>query len=336
MKRVTLFALCLLFSYLFIACRQAERKPFYQADISGIVIDPLHISRYEKVLFQANPFILYEELTPYYEEFEFFLGDGIHQEEGRQQLYNYVTDPLLMDIYMDSRERIPDLEFLKESLHEAFRYYLYHFPGEELPRLYTYISGIDYNMPVFYEDAHLVIGIDNYLGKDYPLYDQVGIPRYLSHWMRPEMLAPDVMRLLAGKQISKVSRPPESLLDHMVHQGKKLYFLDCTFPALPDSLKIAYTSSQMQWMRKNEANVWLYLMDNELLYNTDREPIGRFIRTAPFTSIFSRESAPRTGAYIGWQIVREYMRRNPDISLEELIHESDARKVLRGARYRPR
>lgn len=335
MKRLTLFAIILLLSHIFIACRQAERKPFYKADISGIDIDPPHISRYEKVLFQANPFTLYEELMPYFEEFDVFLGDGIHHEEGQQQLYNYVTDPLLREIYIDSRERIHDLGFVEESLHGAFRHYLYHFPGEELPRLYTYISGIDYNMPVFYEDGHLVIGIDNYLGRDYLLYDRVGIPRYLSHWMRPGMIAPDVMRLLAGKQASRVTRAPETLLDHMVHQGKKLFFLDCTMPALHDSLKIAYTSSQMQWMRKNEASVWLYLMDNELLYSSDHEAIGRFIRTAPFTSIFSRESAPRTGAYIGWQIVREYMRRNPHISLEELFLESDARKVLTGSRYRP-
>ncbi len=324
-----------LLSLLF-SCSPGERKAFYEADVSGIHIDSVQIIRYEEVLFEANPFILYQELEPYFDEFAFFLGEGIHDPMGQQQLYNYVTDPVLIDIYLDSREVYPDMQETQDALHDAFRFYRYHFPGSDLPRLYTFISGIDWMMPIVYEDRHLAISIDNYLGRDYPLYDKLGIPRYQSHWMRPESIPLDVMRTLAAARLAGIQRAPETLLEQMIHEGKKLYFLDCMFPRQADSLKIRYGERQMQWMHRNEEMVWLYILDNELLYTSGHEAITRFVGDAPFTSIFSQDSAPRTGTWIGWQIVREYMRRHPGLSLDELLLETDAVKVLRGSRYRPR
>ncbi len=318
------------------ACSPWEREPFFEADISEIHLDTVEISRYEEVLFTANPFILHEELAPHIGEFYFFLGEGIHDPEGRQQLYDYVTDPFIIELYYDSREQWPDLGDLRHSLTKAFRFYRYHFPDESLPRVYTYISGIDYGMPVKYDDGHLVIALDTYLGADYPYYDKLGIPRYRSQWMCPEALLPDVVRMLADKHLGRVSPAPETLLEHMVHEGKRQYFLDCMLPRTPDSLKIKYTGSQLAWLENNEGRVWAYKLDNELLYSTDHDALTRFIRDAPFTAPFGRRSAPRTGVGMGWQIVREYMQRNPGVSLQELIHETDARKILAGARYRPR
>lgn len=336
MKRVCFLGVFLIITLSFIACSPWERKPFYEADISKIPVDTVSISQYEEVLFNANPFVLYEELAPHIEEFYFFLGEGVHDPEGQQQLYDYVTDPFIIELYFDSREKFPELEWLRHSLTKAFRFYMYHFPDDTLPRVYSYISGIDYGMPIKYEDGHLVIALDNYLGADYPYYEKIGIPRYQSRWMRPETLPSDVIRILADKHLGRVSPAPETLLDHMVHEGKKQYFLDCMLPRTHDSLKIKYTGMQLAWMDQNEGRVWNYKLDNELLYSTDHGAVTKFIRDAPFTAPFGRQSAPRTGVRMGWQMVREYMRRNPDVSLQELINETDARKILAGARYRPR
>lgn len=334
-KFCSIILICII-SYLFSGCSPWERKPFYEADISGVSIDTLQLNRYEEVLFNANPFILYEELKPYFEEFYFFLGEGIHEPEGQLSLYDYVTDPFLIEIYLDSKEVWADTEELRNSLYDAFRFYRHHFPGEDIPSIYTYISGIDYNMPVKYDEGHLVLALDTYLGADYHYYDKLAIPRYRSRWMRPELLPVDAMRMMADKHLGSVAPMPETLLEHMVHAGKKQYFLDCMFPRMHDSLKINLTAVQLDWMERHEGLVWTYKLDNELLYSTDHGAITQFTRDAPFTAPFSRESAPRTGVWLGWQIVRAYMRRNPDVGLQELIHETDARKILVNARYRPR
>ncbi len=320
---------------LFTGCSPWDRKPFYEADISETRIDPIQISRYESVLFELNPFELRREIDPYIDEFYFFLGEGINDPEGVEQLYNYVTDPLLKELYNDSRETWPDLKNLEESLTRAFRFYKYHFPEGEIPRVYSYISGIDHQMPVMHSEGHLIIALDTYLGSEYPYYERLGIPKYKKRWMRPERAPADVMLVMADEKLDLIYPRPESLLEHMVHEGKRLFFLDCMLPDTPDSLKIKYTAANQQWMENNQGRAWTYKLDNELLYSSDFAAIQKFIREAPFTAPFSQHSAPRTGTWLGWQIVREYMRRNQEVSLQELLHETNARKILNEARFRP-
>ncbi len=316
-------------------CSAWDRKPFYEADTSDIDIEPVEISRYESVLFELNPFALRREIDPHIEEFYFFLGEGIDDPEGVEQLYDYVTDPLMKELYVDATEVWPDLKELGESLTRAFRFYKYHFPESKTPRVYSYISGIDHQMPVMHSEGHLIIALDTYLGSDYHYYEKLGIPRYKRRWMRPERVPVDVMEVLAYEKLDRIYPRPETMLEHMIHEGKRLFFLDCMLPGTPDSLKIKYTASQQQWMENNQGRAWTYKLDNELLYSSDFAAIQKFIREAPFTAPFSQNSAPRTGVWLGWQIVREYMRRNQEVSLQELLHETDARKILNQARFRP-
>ncbi len=316
------------------ACSTRDRKPFYEADISGIQIDSLRVSRYEQVLFSLNPFVLQQELDPYREEFAVFLGHNIDNESQIQRLYDFVTDPFIIDLYLDSKE-MWERDDLEKQITRAFRYHKYHFPEHEIPHLYTYISGVDYVSPVKYGGNKLVIGLDTYLGPGYEKYDELAIPRYISRWMRPEQMIVDVMRAMADARLEETAPDADNLLEYMIHHGKRQYLLDCFLPRTHDTLKIAYTFEHLEWINNYEGYAWTYKIDNDLLYTTDHKTINRFIGEAPFTSVFGSQSAPRTGVYIGWQIVRNYMRRNPDVGLAELLQEDDARKILSGARYRP-
>ncbi len=336
MRSFGLFFMWVILSGLFTSCGPYERSPFYEADISGITADSVVIRQYEEVLFNLNPFILRQEIEPHLHEFSFFLGERIDDEDGQQQLYDYVTDPFMIDLYIDAREIWPGMQDLENALTEAFRYYRYHFPEDTIPKIYTYISGIDYQMPVIYSDGHLAIALDAYLGSNYKMYGRLGIPVYQSRWMTPERVPADVMHQLAVKHLSRVTPRPETLLEHMVHQGKIMYFLDCMLPHVEDTMKIKYTGTQQTWMKRNAGLAWTYKIENDLLYDTDHGAITKFTGEAPFTSAFSGNSAPRTGAWLGWQMVREFMRRHDDVSLQELIHETDARKILTRSRYRPR
>lgn len=318
------------------ACSRDGSKPFWEADISEISIEKVDIHRYEDVLFSLNPFTLEESLAPYYEQFSFFMEGTLGNPAAIESLYNFVTDPEIKELYIDTSKKWEDPDAIAEPLAQAFRFHRYHFPDIELPEVYTYVSGIDYMMPVIYTGDKLVIGLDNFLGSDYALYDRLGIPRYLSRWMRAERLAVEVMLAFADARLSEYSPMPETMLDHMIFHGKRQYFLDSMLPRTHDTLKIAYTEANMGWIKNFEGYAWTYKLDNNLLYTSDHRVINQFTGEAPFTSAFGRESAPRTGVWLGWQIVREYMRRNPDVVLQELLSEGDSRKILSGARYRPR
>jgi uncharacterized protein YjaZ len=46
------------------------------------------------------------------------------------------------------------------------------------------------------------------------------------------------------------------------------------------------------------------------------------------------ESSPRIGQYIGWQIVKAFMNKNPNTSIKELLNmESDA--IFKKSNYKP-
>ncbi len=334
-KRICYTGLATMLALIVTACSTGDRRPFFEADISNIQVDSLQISRYEKVLFSLNPFVLREEIEPYREEFAIFLGQDVDNEAHYQRLYDFVTDPFIIDLFLDSKEKWEAHDAIERQVSEVFRFYKYHFPNHELPHIFTYISGVDYVNPVKYAGNKLVIGLDAYLGPGYKKYDELAVPRYISRWMRPERMVVDVMRAMADARMHEFAADSETLLEFMIYHGKRQFLLDCFLPRTHDSLKIAYTREHLEWIKQYESYAWTYKIDNDLLYTTDPKTINRFIGEAPFTSVFGSQSAPRTGVYIGWQIVRNYMRRNPDVGLGELLEESDARKILAGARYRP-
>ena len=315
---------------------QCTRKPPYQVDISGVKVEPVTINRYEEVLFSINPFLLREEIDPYIETYYIFLGDEINDSTARRRLYDYITDPFIKELYVDSKEVWDKLRDLEAGLTTAFAYYKAHYPEENTPRVYSYISGLDYHLPVKYADDHLIIGLDLYLGRNYAKYGEIGIPAYKAQRMEPAFVIPDAVLILADKHMQSQAYIPETFLDYMIYEGKRLYFADCMLPSMHDTLKIGYTADQLRWMQRNQTYVWSYYIDNSFLYSSDRLLINKFVGDAPFTSAFSRNSAPRTAVWLGWQIVREYMRRHPEVSLQALLAEQDAQKILQQSRYRPK
>jgi hypothetical protein len=309
----------------------------YQVDVSDVEIDPIEIKRYEQVLFEIDPENLQEEIEPYVDDYYLFLGDEINTDMGQQQLYDYITDEFNREVYQDLIEQWGDLSSLEGELTDAFTYFSYHFPERNIPGIYSYLSAIDYEYPVFYQDGIAILALDMFLGKEYENYDRIGIPVFKRVKYIPDAVPVELMRTIAKDFIQQAGFPPESLLDYMIQEGKVLYFLDSMFPAYPDSLKIYYTKNHINWAVENEGPSWAYILENDMLYSSDRPMIQKFVGDSPFTAPFSASSAPRMGSFIGWMIIRNYMKRNPDITLAELIFAyKDSREILVESRYRPR
>ncbi len=121
----------------------------------------------------------------------------------------------------------------------------------------------------------------------------------------------------------------------MIDEGKMLAYLDAVLPDVSDSVKIKYTANQLSWANNNEKDVWAFLVGNELLYETDYQMQTKLLQDGPFTAGFGNNSPPRLGAYIGWQIVLAYLNQNPDVSLQQMINETDSQKILQESRYKP-
>ena len=121
----------------------------------------------------------------------------------------------------------------------------------------------------------------------------------------------------------------------VIYYGKIMYATDALLPDIQDTLKIQYTRAQMEYCVQNEFNVWSYFIAQKLLYTTDQAEIMKFTKDGPFTSALSKQAPPRIGYWIGYRIVKKYMKSNPNITLMQLMEEKDAQKILTKAKYKP-
>jgi len=331
MRPIVVFALAVLI--LSGACTQGKKKPFAVAP-SALPVADVKIHRYGEALFELDTSQLQAGLKSIRNEFGVFLGTDLDNAENIQQIYDFVSDTQLISIYQKTIAVYPDLADVEADLSSAFRHFLYFFPGTKLPQVYTYISDMYFEKPVLQTDEAIVIALDVYLGSDFPLYQQLGLPFYKVRCMEPVNLPVDVMKSLYYNEVTAKSQK-RTLLDRMIESGKILLYLDAVLPTTPDSVKICYTAKKMEWARQNEENIWAFLVGNKLLYNTDYKTQTKLIQDGPFTTGFSNESPSRLGIYIGWQILNSYARRHPKVSLSQLLQIADSQKILQESGYKP-
>ena len=323
--RVFLFLTIILFS-----CNSNR----HDVDLSGVKIDDIKIKRYGKALFSIDQNNIKAELSELSDEYFFFIGKEFEDTLNLVKIHDYITDSSMIEISLACNAKYSDLNDIEKQLTSAFRHYKYYFPEKSIPEVYTYLSGLYYEYPIQVVDGVMIIAIDMFLGLDFLPYWQIGLPKYQIRRFEKEYIVNDCMNEI---MLTEFNNPPEkTFLDKMINEGKRLYFLEAIMPETPDSIKIGYTKSQMNWCKNNESNIWAFFIENELLYSPDFQYTSKFITDGPFTSAFSNESPAKIGSWVGWQIVKAYMDNNEGVSLKELMKITDSQQFLSNSKYKPR
>ncbi len=320
-------------SLVFSSCQSPSNS---KLEIDGSKLNKVHIPihRYGKALFEIDTNNFIAGVGELQDEYSLFLGENLDKPDKLAPLYQYITDTQLVAISQYVREIYPSLENLEDQLSDALARYNYFFVKNYDPTVYTYISDLYYEKPIIIYDSVIIIALDVYLGADFTKYRSLGLPYYKIRRMTSENIVIDVMKVLYQQSIYKHTKQ-KTLVDRMISGGKLMYYLDATLPGIPDSLKIGYTTAQMKWVEENSSNVWAFLVKNQLFYSPNYKVQSNFIEDGPFTSGFSNESPSRIGIWLGWQIVREYMKKNPEISLVDLIDSKDAQIIFNKSGYKP-
>ncbi|HXI00953.1 MAG TPA: gliding motility lipoprotein GldB [Sphingobacteriaceae bacterium] len=330
-----------LISLLLVSCKDNNR-----VDVSGIDIK-LNIMRFDKDLNSLTPANLYERAPELQQKYGFFYGDfmeGILSVGNIQDTayYSALRSVIVNKDYQELKKEVfskyPDFITQQQELTQAFKHIKYYYPHQKIPRIVTFFSGFTVQTPI--GNDYVGIGLDMFLGADSKFYPALiqSIPQYIFRRFTPENITPRVIETFFREDMFPEKDESRSLLDKMVHNGKILYLMGAVLPDVPDSLKIGYTAKQMQWCNDFESNIWAYFLENELLYETDYMKIQKFLAEAPFTPGIgsNNESAPKLGVWTGWQIVKKYMSKNPKLTLQQLMAESDAQKILTESRYKPK
>lgn len=302
-------------------------------DTGDIEIHPVEIQRYEEALFKINPDSLKQGLKNIQSSFPVFLDADLDDTLNLIQMHEFITNPLNIELYRDVITKYPNLEEFDAEFTAAFKRFKYFFPKKEIPDIFSYVSGLLYEMPVQFISGDMIIALDMYLGKGLETYRRMGLPLYKIERMNENYVVRDGIYELYYYHFLK--KPGKNVLEKMIEEGRQLYFLDAMLPGLANNIKIGYTENQLQWCEANEKNIWAFMIENNLLYSSNTNTLRKFFTDGPFSNDFSQDSPARIGTWLGWQIVRAYMKNNPKITLEQLFEQEDVQDILMKSGYKP-
>lgn len=322
-----------------ISILSCSRNPL-EIDVSKINLQ-LDIKRLDQDLFAIHPDSLqffHPELEQKYGDFlNLYTNLMIHVGDPSKITYydylkTFTSDYVIVKIHEETKTKFGDIEWLKEDLSQAFRHYKYYFPNKPVPSVYTCISG--FNQSVVSSDSLLGISLDKYLGRECPLYKRLDAPAYLKLRMADYNIPTDCLLAWANMEFP-YNDSVDNLLSRIIYKGKIQYFIDAMFPQMEDSLKMGYSAKQWKWAQKYEELMWKYFVEKKLLFNDSRLEIQKYTEIGPFTNSFGPNSPDRTGVWIGWKIVKSYMKNHPEMRLPDLMKNDDYQSILTLSRYKP-
>ena len=231
-------------------------------------------------------------------------------------------------------ERFNEIIEVEEEISHLYKHLKNEFPKTRVPRIISVINNVDYQNKVILADSLLIISIDSYLGFDNYLYE--GIPLYIRKNLDAKYLTSHITEKYANELIENPLN--RNFLSKIIFYGKKIYFKDIILPHENDQIKIGYTNDEYKWANENELFIWQYIIEKQLLYSNNETLESRFLYPAPFSKFYleiDNDSPGRIGQWVGWQIVKSYAKRYPEIGLEEILKLS-AEELFIKSKYKPR
>ncbi len=314
----------------------ADKK---EVDVTGIDVE-IDAKRFEQDFFAISLDSTRQSAENVHEKYPRFFDLYTHQIISIGDLNNaafadylstFLTEYVVFRSFEEVMDTFPDFSEQNADLTRAFKHYKYYFPEKKVPTIYTFVSG--FNHSIVTDEGLIGIGLDKYLGEDHPVYKQLGWFEYQTRKMKPEYITVDA---ISGWGITEYpfNDSIDNLISNMIYNGIIHYFTKKMLPEAPDNLIFGFTPQQMEFSRVNEESAWTYLVEQKLLFSTDRFTISKFTNEGPFTKDFSNESPARMANWIGYKIVEAYVERT-GISLKDLLQSRNYMKILEASKYNP-
>ncbi len=306
----------------------------------GDAVDDIKVHRYDKLqdeYFRLNSFSALQEMnTEYAQETKLLIEDvlaigAVSDENINQYLREYYSDTLLQSLRRDAMALFDDMGELERLFTRGFSKLKKELPQITIPRVYAQISALSQSVVV--GDSILGFSIDKYMGADYPLYDHFYYP-YQCRSMSSERIVPDCFKYYLLSEYPFPWEWHRTLLDHIVHRGKihwvVSYLLEC--PTL--EAEIGYTKEEGDWCKARKDSIWDNLIQSGHLHSTDPMFVRVYLQPSECTYPLGKDAPGEVGVWLGIHIVDEYMKKNPDVTIAQLLRETDYRAVLKNLQMR--
>ena len=321
------------------SCSPKKKIP----DVSGIKVS-LNIERFDRDFFAIDTSHLSASLDKLQEKYPVFLNDFLYnimamppQEDSlKAALKLFYHD--YKKVYDSAQLKFPNFSVISKQIERGFRFVKYYFPDYKLPQNVILFIGPIEGYGNVLTSSGLAVGLQLYLGKNFPAYQtdyiQSVYPPYQSARFEPAYIPVNCLRNIL-EDIYPGRGNGKPLIEQMIEEGKRMYLLDAFLPDTPDTLKTGYTGKQLEGCYKNEALIWNYFVENNLLFITDPMQTRDYVSDGPKTEALGDASPGNIGRFVGWQIVRKWMEMDAKRTLTDLIN-TPAKTIFEEAAYKPR
>jgi hypothetical protein len=262
-----------------------------------------------------------------------FLGSAQYPNDTvlAQNLLRRIKNPYIDSLLQDVEKEFGDMNDLKTEFENTFARIRTYDPGFPNPRIQTLVTGFG-SAEMIVSDTLIIIGLDFYAGPD-ASFRPNDFPDYILERFQKEYIIPASVLILSNAYISS-DYTDFTMLADMIYYGKKYQFTKEMMPCTKDSLIIWYSEKQLRDINDNKQLIWANFLQNELLYETNHINKEKFLGERPNTYEISAICPGRIGAWVGWEILKEYMKRYPDVPLQQIMEEPDAQKIFNNSKYR--
>lgn len=250
-----------------------------------------------------------------------------------KRLYNLLQHQSIDSLMNETLEYYSEFEDVTiPELEHGYEYIMSNYPNTKIPRVQTIVTGF-YN-DMYVSDSLIVLGLDFLMGVQ-GRYHANDVPIYIVKRYMKESVAPMVLSFVS-QEYNMIDNTHGTLLADMINLGKSYYFVSQALPCKADSLIIGYTSEEIKLVKENQEIIWANLIENELLYETNQFMKNKFVGESPNVYEISEKCPGRIGAWLGWEIVKKYMDKNPSVSIVDLMNDTDAHKIFQMSGYKPK
>ena len=240
----------------------------------------------------------------------------------------------------------PDFDKETAGIEQGLQFVKFYFPQYKIPQsIITFLGPIDANFETSFgvqadvlTTKSIGIGLQLHMGKNFSFYrSREGMeeyPDFLSNNFNREHIPVNAMRNIVDDLFPDKLKG-RALISQMVDRGRRMYVLTKFLPYTPEYLCMGYTRQQMKDAEKNEAVIWDFFLNNNLLNKTDDNIVQNYIGESPKTPELGEGAPGNIGTFAGFRIVKKFMELYPETSLAELM-KKDPREIYDKSKYKPR
>lgn len=203
----------------------------------------------------------------------------------------------------------------------AFKRFHYYFPTYSLPKQLFYFIGPLETYGNVVTKAGLAIGLQLFMGAESSWYysEQINTiyPSYISRQFAPEYIVVNSVQNILN-DYEPIAINGKQLIEQMIEIGKRQYILSQCLPNASDTLLLGYTGNQLKAIEDSQGDIWTFLSSQNRLFSVDPSLTSAILAEAPYNDYFGEDIPGNVGKYIGYTIVKSWMKQQEGKSKNDL------------------